>query len=115
MAKIYYARLDGPLTEEDVSAFAKGLHIEDADGTFDAKPAKLWIETASPEGSTARVQVTEGRYHQVKRMYASRGVHVTYLRREKIGALALDESLKPGEWREITEEEAALLEKDPEE
>ena len=58
------------------------------------------------------MRVTEGRYHQVKRMFAARGVQVVYLRRERIGALALDPALAPGQWRELTQEEAALLEQD---
>ena len=60
------------------------------------------------------MRVTEGKYHQVKRMLASRGAPVVYLKREKIGALSLDPALEPGQWREMTEEEAALLEQDAE-
>ena len=54
--------------------------------------------------------MTEGKYHQVKRMFAARGKHVVYLKRMAIGALALDPALKPGAWRELTDDEAALLE-----
>ena len=115
VSKIYYAHVDGPLSESDVQAFAQGLHIEDADGTFDARPAALTIISSSEEESIARVKVTEGRYHQVKRMFLSRGVRVTFLKREQIGALPLDPALKPGEWRELTDEEAALLEQEMEE
>lgn len=115
VSKIYYAHVDGPLSENDVQAFAQGLHIEDADGTFDARPAALTILSSSEEESIARVKVTEGRYHQVKRMFLSRGVRVTFLKREQIGALPLDPALKPGEWRELTDEEAALLEQEMEE
>lgn len=106
--KIYYARLDAPLGEKDIAAFAAGLHIKDADGEFDAKPAVL--EILSETGCEVRIHVSEGKYHQVKRMTASRGANVIYLRRERIGALDLDEKLAPGEWREMTEDEVALLE-----
>ena len=112
VGKTYFARVDGPLSQEDARAFAAGLHIEDADGAFSARPAKLEILTSSPRESEARVRVTEGKYHQVKRMFAARGVQVTYLKRLSIGALALDETLAPGQWRELSDEEVALLEQD---
>ena len=54
--------------------------------------------------------MTEGKYHQVKRMFAARGKHVVYLKRMAIGGLALDPELKPGGWRELTEDEVSLLE-----
>ncbi len=106
--KIYYARLDAPLTEADAAAFAAGLHIKDGDGEFDAKPAKL--EILSDTGCEVRIHVSEGKYHQVKRMTAARGANVTYLRRERIGGLELDPALVPGQWREMTEDEVVLLE-----
>ena len=92
VGKVYYARLDGELTDEDVAALEAGIHIRDADGEFDARPAKLRREG----GDAAYIRVTEGKYHQVKRMF--------------IGSLALDPELKPGEWRELTDDEVALLE-----
>ena len=85
-----------------------GLHIKDSDGEFDAKPARL--ELLSDTGCEVRIHVSEGKYHQVKRMTAARGANVIYLRRERIGALDLDPALAPGEWREMTQEEVALLE-----
>ena len=112
VGKVYLARVDGPLTAADAEAFAAGLHIEDADGAFDARPARLDILSSGPQQSEARVRVTEGKYHQVKRMFLARGRTVTYLKRLQIGALPLDPALAPGEWRELTEEEVALLEQD---
>ena len=112
VGKVYLARVDGPLGEDDVRAFAGGLHIDDADGVFDARPARLSILSASDRESEARVRVTEGKYHQVKRMFAARGVQVTYLKRLAIGALALDEALAPGQWRELSDDEVTLLEKE---
>ncbi|MBP3428338.1 MAG: rRNA pseudouridine synthase [Clostridia bacterium] len=110
VGKVYLAHVDGPLGDADIAAFAAGLHIDDADGEFDAAPAALEILSSSKEKSEARVRVTEGKYHQVKRMFASRGVQVIYLKRLQIGALALDERLAPGQWRELEDDEVALLE-----
>ena len=112
VGKVYFARVDGPLGEADIAAFAAGLHIEDSDGEFDARPARLEILSSSPSQSEARVRVTEGKYHQVKRMFSSRGVQVVYLKRLQIGALMLDPALAPGQWREMTEDEVALLEQE---
>lgn len=112
VSKVYFARVEGKLDERDADAFACGLHISDSDGEFDAKPAGLEIVSVGETLSEVRVRVMEGKYHQVKRMLASRGAPVVYLKRERIGALALDPSLEPGQWREMTDEEAALLEQD---
>ena len=103
VGKVYYARLDGELTDEDVAALEAGIHIRDADGEFDARPAKLRRDG----GDAAYIRVTEGKYHQVKRMFAARGKHVVYLKRMAIGSLALDPELKPGEWRELTDDEVS--------
>ena len=112
VSKVYFARVDGTLDESDIAAFASGLHIHDADGEFDAKPAGLEIVSTDGVTSEVRVRVSEGKYHQVKRMLAGRGAPVIYLKREKIGALALDPALAPGQWRELTDDEVALIEAD---
>lgn len=96
--KQYYARVDGSLDAEDVSAFALGLTL--GDGTK-CLPAKLEL---LDEGSCL-VTVMEGKYHQVRRMLASRGAPVLELRRLSIGALILDESLGPGGFRELDQTE----------
>jgi 16S rRNA pseudouridine516 synthase len=100
------------LGEADIAAFADGLHIKDSDGEFDAKPAGLEIVSEKDGESEVRVRVSEGKYHQVKRMLASRGAPVVYLKREQIGALKLDPLLEPGQWREMTDEEVQLLEQE---
>ena len=110
VGKVYLAHVDGPLGEADIRAFAAGLHISDSDGEFDAAPAVLEILSSAAERSEARVRVTEGKYHQVKRMFAARGVQVVYLKRLRIGALALDPALAPGQWRELEDDEIELLE-----
>ena len=100
--KIYRAAVDAILTQEDVATFERGLVL--SDGT-QCLPAKL--ELLRP--SVGRVTVYEGKYHQVKRMFAACGKHVTALHREQIGALVLDPVLQPGEYRELTEAELQLV------
>lgn len=96
--KRYRAELDAPLTPEDVNAFAEGIVL--ADGTR-CLPARLEI-IGEKAGS---VTIYEGKYHQVKRMFAARGKTVTTLHRELIGALRLDSGLRPGDVRELRPDE----------
>lgn len=102
VAKVYYAEHAGSCTDEDVLHFREGLRL--ADGT-QCLSAKL---TPLGEGRS-RVTVTEGKYHQVRRMLASCGHPVTYLRREQEGALTLG-TLEKGCWRELTQEELTMAE-----
>ena len=99
--KVYYAQHEGCAGEEDVRSFADGLTLRD--GT-ECLPAVL--EPLGPGESL--VTVCEGKYHQVRRMMASRGMTVTYLERRKEGPLELGE-LPRGQVRRLTEEEIALL------
>lgn len=99
--KTYLARVDAPLTEQHIAAFAQGLHLSD----FDAKPAVLEIL----EPTLGRVTVQEGKFHQVKRMFAAVGREVIQLHRETFGSLRLDESLPQGQWRELTNDELRRL------
>ena len=100
--KVYDAVLDAPLGEADVAAFAEGLTL--ADGTK-CLPARLEL----PEPAHGRVTVYEGKFHQVKRMFLARGATVLALHRDRIGALALDEALRPGAYRELLPEEIASV------
>ena len=100
--KIYYARHEGTATAEDVAAFAAGLTL--GDGTV-CLPANLEI---LGEGESL-VTVCEGKYHQVRRMMASRGMPVTYLERRQEGGLTLGD-LPRGQVRELTEQEIRMLE-----
>ena len=102
MPKVYYARHEGTATAEDVAAFTAGLELRDGTKCL---PAKL--ESLGPGESL--VTVCEGKYHQVRRMLASRGMPVTYLQRRREGGLSL-EGLEKGACRELTEAETALLE-----
>lgn len=99
--KEYIARVDGALDASDISAFADGIELAD----FTALPAELEII----EPSLARVILREGKYHQVKRMLASRGKPVIELKRVRMGAITLDTSLAPGQARELTPDEAREL------
>ena len=103
--KVYFARLDHAATEEDVAAFQAGLDIGDEDLTL---PAQLEIPNAQ-QPNEVLVTLREGRYHQVKRMFAAVGNHVVGLHRERIGAIELDPDLAPGEYRPLTEEEIASV------
>ena len=97
--KVYYIRTDAPLTEEDRAAFAGGVLL--ADGT-ECLPAGLEL---LGDGREALVTLHEGKFHQIKRMIASRGAAVCRLKRLSMGTLVLDEGLRPGGFRLLTEEE----------
>ena len=102
--KQYRARCEGALDEGDVAAFAAGLMLSD----FTAAPARLEILEVG-ETSLADVILTEGKFHQVKRMFAAVGHPLISLQRLRIGCVTLDESLAPGEFRLLTEQEIAGL------
>ena len=100
--KVYYARHEGEADQADVEAFASGLTLRDG---LECLPAKL--EPLGPGESL--VTVCEGKYHQVRRMMASRNMTVTYLERRVEGPLTLG-NLPRGQVRELTEEEILALE-----
>ncbi|QQE74508.1 rRNA pseudouridine synthase [Brevibacillus composti] len=102
--KEYFARIKGRVTDRHVEEFARGVELED----FTTLPAKLEI-LSSGEISEIRVTIMEGKFHQVKRMFASFDLEVIYLQRVRMGPIHLDENLEPGEYRELTEEEMELL------
>lgn len=92
--KVYQAQVEGSLSPADVQAFAEGLIL--GDGTR-CLPARL--EILAPD--LGQVTVYEGKYHQVKRMFAARGAHVLRLHRQSVGGLHLDPALEPGGFREL--------------
>ncbi|EDN9504835.1 pseudouridine synthase [Listeria monocytogenes] len=100
--KTYYAKIDGEVTAADVEAFAAGIELDDG---YTCKPASLEIITPNE----INVTIQEGKFHQVKRMFAARGKTVSYLKRISMGNLQLDESLELGEYRPLTEAELAIL------
>ncbi len=122
--KKYFASVEGSVTAETVKLFAEGLDIGDEKPTEPAKLTviKTYIEdsgdvndniisdmTRGDIKSNIEITITEGRYHQIKRMFKAVGMKVLYLKRLSMGKLYLDESLKPGEYRRLTEEEVKLL------
>ncbi|MGH1463185.1 MAG: pseudouridine synthase [Neptuniibacter sp.] len=97
--KVYQVVTADPIPEDAIKKFEKGLMlINDKEPT---KTAKLHLATENE----AEVILTEGRYHQVKRMFAAIGNKVVELHRTQIGAITLDEDLEPGEYRFLTDEE----------
>ena len=101
--KTYFVQVEGQLDETDVEAFSTGMTLGDG---LVCMPAGLEV-LGQPD--TAIVTLREGKYHQIKRMLASRGKPVRYLKRLTMGPLKLDPALKRGEWRPLTEEEMAAL------
>ena len=94
--KQYFVKIDGSISDMDIAAFASGIIL--GDGTK-CLPADL---QTVPGGVS--VTLREGKYHQIKRMLAATGKRVIYLKRVSIGGLRLDESLRPGGYRELTDE-----------
>lgn len=103
--KTYFAQICGAVTEEDIDAFREGVDIGDEKNTL---PARLEI-LESGEKSRILLTIQEGRYHQVKRMFAARGKKVIYLKRLSMGPLVLEEELACGDYRELTEKEKEAL------
>ena len=100
--KVYYAKVEGVPDAADAEAFADGLLLEDG---LQCLPAKL-----EPLGGDAcLVTLREGKFHQVKRMLASRGKPVRYLKRLSMGPLRLEDTLLPGQCRELSPEELAAV------
>ena len=110
--KTYLAKVKGRLTEDAIQAFEKGFDFKE----FTSAPARLEILNVGSNDevivngsdtaavfSTAKVTISEGKFHQVKRMFLKVGCEVVELKRLSMGKLALDENLKPGEYRELTE------------
>ncbi|MBC8589572.1 pseudouridine synthase [Wansuia hejianensis] len=103
--KTYYVEVDGYIDESHIDKFQKGIILDDGYKTL---PANLDI---IEPGIISKVYLTiqEGKFHQVKRMFESVFTKVLYLKRVSMGPLILDNSLEPGEYRELTEEEINIL------
>lgn len=103
--KTYFAHIDGHVTEDDVAAMKQGVTLDDG---YETKPGHLVILEAGAQ-SKIELTISEGKFHQVKRMFEAVGKKVTYLKRLSMGPLQLDETLALGEYRELTQEEVELL------
>lgn len=101
VSKIYYAKIDGVVDENDVIAFKEGIELSD----FTCMPANLKILSTTESESEIEVEIFEGKFHQVKRMFESRNKPLTYLKRLQMKNLKLDPKLKLGKYRELTEAE----------
>ncbi|MBE6072541.1 MAG: rRNA pseudouridine synthase [Clostridium butyricum] len=104
--KVYYAKIDKKVNSKDIEEFKKGITLDDG---YKCLEAKLEIISADDNGSEVRITIQEGKYHQVKRMFEAVGKEVVYLKREEFGGLPLDPELEEGEYRELTDEELAIL------
>ena len=105
VAKVYEARVQGLLTDEDIEAFSAGMNL----GDFVSLPAQLCVISIQNGESLARVILHEGKYHQVKRMFQAVGKPVLSLHRCCFGSVSLDPALSPGEYRGLTLEEVQSL------
>ena len=106
--KTYYARIHGIVTESDITAFKNGLDIGEKKMTAPAALKILHI-AENEQTSEILVTITEGKFHQVKRMVKAVGSEVLYLKRLSMGSLKLDEELKLGEYRRLTKAELQEL------
>ena len=102
MHKQYRGQPDAPVEEADIQAFAAGVAWEGEQYA----PARLWVEQ---DPRAAFVEIREGRFHQVKRMFQARGKTVLQLKRLKIGGLWLDSTLQEGECRLLTPQEIQAI------
>ncbi|GGB54736.1 16S rRNA pseudouridine(516) synthase RsuA [Shewanella inventionis] len=101
--KRYLVELADPIDNSLVSVFANGIELRNEEGL--TKPALLDIITPTQ----VRLTISEGKYHQVKRMFAAVGNKVVNLHREAVGSIELDADLAPGEWRYLTDDEVSSV------
>jgi 16S rRNA pseudouridine516 synthase len=104
VAKRYLATLDRPLRGDEGALFASGEMLLEGD---DKPLAPAVLEVLTP--TTAHLTITEGRYHQVRRMFAAAGNYVVGLHRDRIGGLDLPDDLAPGQWRQLGESDIAAV------
>ena len=96
--KVYFARIEGVLPKDAVEQAAKGITLTDGTPTL---PARLELKRRLEQGAECLLTIHEGKFHQVKRMFEAMGCEVVYLKRLSMGPLVLDETLAPGEYREL--------------
>ena len=106
VAKTYYVEVNDILGPDAPAFFESGVVFED--GTI-CKSAQLEILSSTSDKSCARITISEGKFHQVKKMFLAYGVKVTYLKRISFGAFTLDEGIAVGSYRALTEAEKVIL------
>lgn len=104
--KVYYAKIKGVVTENDIQKFLKGIVIND---DYQCQSAHLKILSTTDTESEIEVEIYEGKFHQVKKMFLAVGKEVTYLKRIRMKDLELDNSLELGDYRRLTDEELDRL------
>ena len=104
--KTYQVEVNGPLSSDHIQQFKDGIIF--LDGTV-CKPAQLEIQVASPSLSRATITISEGKFHQVKKMFLSVGVKVTALKRVQFGNFTLDLELAEGQYRSLNQEELKII------
>ena len=104
--KTYQVKVNGPLSSDHIQKFKDGIVF--LDGTL-CKPAKLEILSASPTESHASITISEGKFHQVKKMFLSVGVKVTSLKRVQFGDFTLDPELAEGQYCSLNPEELEII------
>ena len=104
--KTYQVKVNGPLSSDHIQKFKDGIVF--LDGTL-CKPAKLEILSASPTESHASITISEGKFHQIKKMFLSVGVKVTSLKRVQFGDFTLDPELAEGQYRPLNPEELEII------
>ena len=108
VAKTYYVEVNDALHPDAPAFFDNGVTF--LDGTT-CKPAQLTILSSQPGHSRARITISEGKFHQVKKMFLAYGVKVTYLKRISFGGFELEDTLPAGAYRQLTVEEIPILKK----
>ncbi len=110
--KTYLVRVDGIITDEIKSGIEKGVDIGDEKLTAPAELREIKLLEDADGVSEAEITITEGRYHEIKRMFEAFGLNVIYLKRLSMGGLKLDPDLQEGQWKILSEEEKVLLSKE---
>lgn len=103
VGKTYRFKCAEPLTDADVELLANGIKLDDGYVTKDA------VISPAPDRLSGEITLTEGKYHQIKRMFAAVSNKITYLERISFGHILLDPALARGEWRELTPDEESLF------
>ncbi len=106
--KSYQVVVNGPLTSDHIQKFKDGIVFLDG---ITCKPAKLEILASSPTESRAFITISEGKFHQVKKMFLSVGVKVIALKRVQFGDFTLDSELAEGQYRFLNQEELEMIKK----
>lgn len=102
--KVYHAKISKEVTQKEIECFKNGIILDDG-----YKTAPALLEIIDNNSMYVKVSITEGKFHQIKRMFMAMGNEVTHLKRISIDSLVLDENLKLGEYRELTNLEVSLL------